>query len=132
VEEILFLNLEDIMEIHKLIIHKYGGREGIRDKNLLLSAIYQPQQMFERQYLYNSIPKMAAVYAYHLAENQPFVDGNKRTAFAASVIFLKLNGYSLKASNDEVFQLFIDLANKKITKNDILNWYIKKTIQSSL
>ncbi len=121
--EIIFLDLADIIEIHEIAIQQYGGRSGIRDFNLLLSAIYQPQQTFEGKYLYDSISKMAAVYAYHIAENQPFVDGNKRTAFAASVIFLRLNDYRLKATNDEVYQLFIDLANRRISKENFLKWY---------
>ena len=62
-----------------------------------------------------------------LAENQPFLDGNKRTALASSIIFLKLNDYSLNTNNEEIFQLFIDLANKKINKDDLVLWYKDKT-----
>ena len=122
-EEILFLDIDDVLELHRVALERYGGQPGVRDQNLLLSAIHQPQQTFGGQFLYKSIPMMSAIYAYHLAENQPFVDGNKRTAFAASVVFLKLNGYSLHANNDEVYQLFIDLANKNVTKNDMIHWY---------
>ena len=97
---IMFLGIDDVLELHRIALERYGGQPGVRDENLLLSAIHQPQQTFEGRFLYRSIPTMAAVYAYHLAENQPFIDGNKRTAFAASVVFLKLNGYSLHAGND--------------------------------
>lgn len=131
-EEILFLDIDDVIEIHRITLERYGGQESIRDHSLLLSAIYQPQQTFEGQFLYKSILTMAAIYAYHLAENQPFFDGNKRTAFATSVVFLKLNGYSLHANNDEVYQLFIDLANKKITKDDLIHWYKIKTHKASI
>jgi death-on-curing protein len=127
VEEVLFLDIEDVIEIHEIILKRYGGRGGIRDKNLLHSAVSQPQQTFGGQLLYKSIPEMAAVYAYHLAENQPFIDGNKRTAFVASAVFLRLNGFKLIASNDEVYQLFIDLANKKFAKNNLVDWYTKRT-----
>ena len=125
-EEILFLDLDDVLELHRIALERYGGQPGVRDQHLLFPAIYQPQQTFGGQFLYKSIPAMAAVYAYHLAENQPFIDGNKRTAFAASVVFLKLNRYSLHASNDEVYHLFIDLANKKVAKDDMVSWYERK------
>lgn len=130
--EIIFLDLEDIIKIHEIAIQKYGGRPGVRDFNLLLSAIYQPQQTFEGKYVYDSICKMAAVYAYHLAENQPFIDGNKRTAFAASVIFLRLNDYRLNATNDEVYQLFIDLADRRISKENFLKWYDERAVADML
>ncbi|MGR3318437.1 MAG: type II toxin-antitoxin system death-on-curing family toxin [Candidatus Anammoxibacter sp.] len=70
---------------------------------------------------------MAAIYAYHIAENQAFIDGNKRTAFASSVVFLKLNGYRLMASNDDVYNVFINLANKKMDKDGLVLWYKGKT-----
>ncbi|TDI93976.1 MAG: type II toxin-antitoxin system death-on-curing family toxin [Caldithrix sp.] len=80
--------------------------------------------------MYKSIPAMASIYACHLAENQPFIDGNKRIAFAASHLFLNLNGFTLSASNQEVYRLFIDLANKRITKNELTSWYQKKSLKS--
>ena len=129
--EITFLEFEDIIEIHDIVLRKYAGNPGIRDVNLLLSAIYQPQQTFEGNFLYDSISKMAAVYAYHIAENQPFIDGNKRTAFAASVVFLKLNNHQLNATNEEVYQLFIDMTNKKFSKEELFKWYDERTSAST-
>jgi len=127
-DEIIFLDVEDVIEIHTIAIEKYGGQAGIRDRNLLNSATYQPQQTFDGDLLASSIEMMAGTYAYHLAENQPFIDGNKRTAFASSIVFLKLNGWSIKANNNEVHQLFIDLAKKEITKDDLIQWYKNKII----
>ncbi|MFQ5638407.1 MAG: type II toxin-antitoxin system death-on-curing family toxin [bacterium] len=127
-DETLFLDVGDVLGIHRIVLEKYGGLAGVRDRNMLLSAVNQPQQTFEGQFLYDSIPKMAATYAFHISENQPFVDGNKRTAFAASNVFLKLNGFRLDASDEEVYQLFIDLANKKITKDDFFIWYENTSI----
>ena len=129
--EITFLEFGDIIEIHDIALKKYGGSPGIRDVNLLLSAIYQPQQTFESKFLYDSISKMAAVYAYHIAENQPFIDGNKRTAFAASLVFLKLNSHHLSATNEEVYQLFVDLANKMISKEELFKWFDERTSAST-
>ena len=130
-EEIVFLELDDIMEIHKTVLKRYGGMKGIRDKNLLISAIHQPRHTFGGEFLYSSVPEMAAVYAYHLAENQPFFDGNKRTAFISSVVFLKLNRYSFYSDNEEVYQVFTDLGNKKIGKNDLILWYKNRCKYSS-
>lgn len=126
-DEIVFLEIDDVIEIHKIAIDKYGGPEGIRDLNLLSSAVSQPKQTFGGDSLYDSIETMAAIYAYHLAENQPFLDGNKRTALASSIVFLKLNRYFLNTNNEEIYQLFIDLANKKISKDDLIQWYKDKT-----
>jgi death-on-curing protein len=122
-EDILFLDIEDVLKIHEIALERYGGQKGIREMNLLISAVYQPRHTFDGEFLYTSVSEMAAVYAYHLSENQPFIDGNKRTAFAASVVFLKLNGYVLQADNEAVYQLFIDLANKRIDKDGLIFWY---------
>ncbi|MCH7755911.1 type II toxin-antitoxin system death-on-curing family toxin [candidate division KSB1 bacterium] len=129
-KDILFLECDDIIEIHSVLIKKYGGHEEMRDKNLLHSAVNQPQQTFAGQFFYKSIPTMASIYAYHLAGNQPFMDGNKRTVFTASNVFLKLNGFSLSASSQEVYLLFIDLANKRKTKDELTDWYLKKSTKS--
>jgi len=125
-EDIFFLDIDDVLEIHNIAIEKYGGQNGIRDYNLLNSAINQPRQTFGGKFLYNSTKTMAAIYAYHIAENQPFIDGNKRTAFASSIVFLKLNGYRLITNNDEVYNVFINLANKNIDKDDLILWYKEK------
>jgi death-on-curing protein len=107
VKDILFLEFDDIIEIHSVLIKKYGGHEGMRDKNLLHSAVNQPQQTFEGKYLHKFIPTMASIYAYHLAENQPFMDGNKRTAFTASNVFLKLNGFTLFLHQTKKFTCYL-------------------------
>lgn len=125
-EKIIFLDIDDVLEIHNTAVEKYGGKKGIRDYNLLNSAINQPRQTYGGRFLYDSIEKMAAIYAYHIAENQPFIDGNKRTAFASSIVFLKLNGYRFLTSNDDVYNVFINLANKSIDKNDLILWYEEK------
>jgi len=123
---IIFLDVDDVLEIHNIAIEKYGGQDGVRDYNLLDSAINQVRQTFGGQFLYNTIETMAAIYAYHIAENQPFIDGNKRTAFASSSVFLKLNGYRLLTNNEEVYNVFINLANKKIDKDYLVLWYKEK------
>jgi death-on-curing protein len=93
-----FLSLEDVLEIHAAQLDRYGGQDGIRDRGLLLSAMAQPEMSFAGEFLHEDLFAMAAAYAFHIAENQPFIDGNKRTAFQAADVFLTLNGFDLPAS----------------------------------
>lgn len=78
--EFRFLTLEDVLELHALQIEAYGGATGIREQSLLESAVMMPQASFGGSYVHSDVFEMAAAYAFHIAENQPFVDGNKRTA----------------------------------------------------
>jgi death-on-curing protein len=98
IEEPSFLALEDVLEIHAAQLARYGGQDGIRDRGLLLSAMAQPEMSFAGEFLHEDLFAMAAAYAFHIAENQPFIDGNKRTAFQAADVFLTLNGFDLPAS----------------------------------
>ena len=74
-----FLTLEDVLVIHEEQLNAFGGLDGIRDQGLLESAVMMPQASFGGEYLHSSIFEMASAYAFHIAENQPFLDGNKRT-----------------------------------------------------
>lgn len=71
-----FLTLEEVFVIHEESLGSYGGLDGIRDKNLLESAVMMPQSSFGGEYLHTDLFEMAAAYAFHIAENQPFLDGN--------------------------------------------------------
>jgi death-on-curing protein len=82
----IFLDLEEVLEFHAGQLALYGGREGIRDQGLLESALAQPSSTMFGNYLHEDMPAMAAAYLFHIAENQPFIDGNKRTALMASSI----------------------------------------------
>ncbi len=114
--EFTFLTLESVLELHEMQIERYGGATGIRDQGLLESAIAQPQASFDGQYVHNGIYEMAAAYAFHIAENQPFVDGNKRTALASALVFLDWHEVEVNEPNDELYRTMIDLAEKKIDK----------------
>ena len=78
--DLYFLSLEDVLEIHADQIMRYGGSSGVRDQNLLLSAIAQPYSSFEGQYLHRTIYDKAAAYLFYICQNHPFIDGNKRAA----------------------------------------------------
>ena len=87
-----FISISEVQEIHTDQISSFGGSPGIRDEGLLESALAQPQATFGGEFLHSTIPEQAATYLYHLAMNHPFIDGNKRTAFAVMDTFLRLNG----------------------------------------
>ena len=119
---IIFLALEEVLEIHKDQIANYGGSSGIRDLGLLQSAIAQPEATFGGKYLHDDIFHMAAAYLFHICQNHPFEDGNKRTAFMAAFVFLDMNGLSLEAPEQEIEPFVRSVAKGEKTKEDIRNY----------
>ena len=87
-----FLSFAEVLEIQRVQTETYGGDLTLRDRGMLESALAMPQSTFGGEFLHKTLFTMAAAYAYHIAENQPFVDGNKRTGLAAALVFLALNG----------------------------------------
>ncbi len=86
-----FLSPEQVLGIHKVMIQKFGGLPGVKNMNLLLSALEAPKAAFGGVDLYPSMFEKAAVYLYHLTRNHPFNDGNKRTAYFVTLLFLEAN-----------------------------------------
>ncbi len=111
-----FLALEDVLAIHEQQIARFGGMNGIRESGLLESAIAVPQAAFGGEWLHDGLFEMAAAYAFHIAENQPFIDGNKRTGLLAAIIFLDINGISIDFPDDRLYQAMIDISGKKLDK----------------
>ena len=97
----IFLTLGEILEIHQDQIRRYGGASGIRDIGLLQSALAMPAAGFGGEYLHSDLFEMAATYLFHITQNHPFVDGNKRTGTVAAIVFLALNDIELNADEDE-------------------------------
>jgi death on curing protein len=118
-EEPEFLTLDEILEIHDDQIQRYGGDVGIRDRGLLESATAMPQQSFGGQYLHKDIFEMAAAYAFHFAESQAFVDGNKRTGLAAAYVFLSLNGFRLVERDDRLYEAMIAVGTRRLDKGGL-------------
>ncbi|MBD2165108.1 type II toxin-antitoxin system death-on-curing family toxin [Calothrix membranacea FACHB-236] len=114
-----FLSTSQVIKIHERQIEIFGGTTGIRDAGLLDSALAQPQATFGGELLHPTIYKQAAAYPYHLAMNHPFIDGNKRTAFAVMDTFLTLNGYSLNLSADETYNMVIRVVQREISKEEL-------------
>ncbi|MDR3237177.1 MAG: type II toxin-antitoxin system death-on-curing family toxin [Spirochaetia bacterium] len=122
---ITFLTLSEVLIILEDQIRNYGGIYGVKDVNLLSSAIYIPQSGFNGEYLHKSIPAMAAAYAFHICQNHPFIDGNKRTALTSSLIFLDINQYTLNCRNEILYKKIIDLAKGEIKKEELIKFYEK-------
>jgi death-on-curing protein len=122
-----FLNQTTVLKIHTRQIEKFGGTPRIRDEGLLESALAQPQATFAGELLHPTIDKQAAAYLYHLAMNHPFIDGNKRTAFAVMDTFLRLNGYSLNLTNEQAYDLVMQVAQSQMSKSDLAG-YLEKAI----
>lgn len=114
--EPLFLTLAEVIDIHNDQIRRYGGEDGARDLGLLESAISIPQAGFGGRLLHTSLFEMAAAYAYHISENQPFVDGNKRTALASALIFLEMNDVHLDDPKGRLYDAMIKLATHRLGK----------------
>ena len=114
-----FLTLDDVLIIHSDQISRYGGSGGIRDIGLLDSALSVVHAQFEGQFTHESIYQMAAAYLYHIAQNHPFVDGNKRTAVAAALIFLDLNGVEVRVDEQALADFVLDVARGLVEKKEI-------------
>lgn len=116
--DIVFLTLAEVIEIHSDQIERYGGSPGIRDLNLLSSAVAMPSASFGRDYLHADIYEMAAAYAFHIAQNHPFIDGNKRAALASALVFLAMNGISITAQTNKLYDAMIAVASGKFGKTE--------------
>ena len=118
-KEPTFLTLAEVLEIHHEQLTRFGGSDGVRDLGLLESAIAVPQASFGGVFLHSTLYDMAAAYAYHIAENQPFVDGNKRTALGAALIFLDLNEIELQDPQGKLYEAMMKMGTRQLTKEDL-------------
>ena len=126
--EIVWLLEETVVAIHHRQIAEHGGGEGLRDEGLLSSALPRPQNLFAYGQPAPDLAALAAAYAYGIARNHPFVDGNKRTALIAARTFLLLNGVNLEAGQDEKFLTFQSLAAGFLTEDDLADWIRKRVV----
>jgi len=105
-----FLTLVEVLSVLQDQITRYGGEFGIRDLNLLSSAIAVPRASFGGQTLHADLFEMAAAYAFHICQNHPFLDGNKRVALASALVFLDLNGVNISDPGDRLYPLMMKVA----------------------
>ncbi len=117
-----FLHIEIILAIHDDQIRLYGGAYGLRDAAGLDAAFHMPQAQFSGQFLHSTIFQMAAAYGFHLCQNHPFLDGNKRTAGMAMFTFLKLNGLEPVATESDYYAVMMAVASGNMTKEELADW----------
>jgi death on curing protein len=126
-----FLTAQQVLFIHARLINTTGGEHGLRDLGLLESAVARPQATFDGEALYPALwPKVVALMA-SLAQNHPFVDGNKRTAITSTAMFLGLNGYSLQTTNAELEQFTLWVFNERPLLDEIAAWFQQHALPAS-
>ncbi len=113
-----FLSVEHVLAIHRRMIDEFGGDPAVLDHGLLESAVMMPAAQFGGKFLHDGIPAMAAAYLFHICKNHAFADGNKRTALAAAEVFVLLNGMRLTATNKELEDLTLRVADGRASKDD--------------
>jgi len=123
----VFLTLDEILELHRESIEEFGGSIEVRDFGLLNSAIQMPQAGFGGQYLHPTLAEMAGAYLFHLVQNHPFVDGNKRIGALAARVFLLTNGAEFDPTEDEYFDLVIGVATGKLGKSEAAEFFRRHT-----
>ena len=124
---IRFIPDEMVPIIHADLIHRYGGHPGLRDTHLLASALAQPKMTSGGKFLNRSIFDKAAAYGFHVCKNHPFIDGNKRLAFALMDIFLLKNGWEMNAPEEKAYATMIDLTIGRLTKAQLSVWLRRNT-----
>lgn len=118
------LSKKQILMLHTQLIQQTGGSEGVRDYNLLDSALETPFQSFGGDELYPTIQTKAARLGYGLIKNHCMIDGNKRIGTHAMLVFLALNGIELKYMQKELYETILDVAAGKIEYEDLLQWVL--------
>ncbi len=111
-----------VLAIHRRQLAEHGGGEGMRDSGLLESALNKPKNLYHYRNPKPDLALLAASYAYGIAKNHPFVDGNKRTAFVVCRLFLKLNGTDLTATQEDKYNIFLKLAAGDLSEQELADW----------
>lgn len=115
--EPLFLSLEQVAEIHRRSLLRHGGSDGVRDPSGLESAVFQPQQLYF--YTGAGLHEIAAAYAFHIAQAQAFIDGNKRAAIGAALTFLEVNGVQTHTATNELHNAMIAIAERTLARQGL-------------
>ncbi len=117
-QECFHLTVEIVREIHAEAIGRFGGSDGVREMALLESAVAAPRASFGGGSPYQDIAEVAAAYLFYLCKNHPFIDGNKRAALGACIVFLRLNGIELATDGPAWEELTLAVASSEIDRND--------------
>ena len=128
--DIDFLSLQDVLLAHEDQIARYGGDPSVRDIGLLESAIAQPQATFGGAFLHDFPFGMAAAYLFHIVQNHPFVDGNKRSGVVAALLFLELNNVAIDAPAGSIYEQTIAVANGLAGKPELTEFFQNHAVTS--
>ena len=115
-DDCFHLTIEIVREIHAEALKEFGGLNGIRDEGLLASAVFAPQSRFAGKSPYTDLIDVAAAYLFYLCRNHPFLEGNKRTAMGAAIVFLRLNGVEPAPDSEAWERLVLDVASSKLER----------------
>lgn len=124
-----FVSWDDVLELHEEIINEIGGTHGVKDENLLDSALAQPQMTFGGEDFYPTIAEKAAALAFSLIQNHPFNDGNKRIGHGAMVLFLDINGYKFVDAVDEQERVILSVASGNMEREEFTEWVISHVVE---
>jgi len=128
--EPVWIRPDIVRAVHLRQLAEHGGGVGVRDEGLLSSALDRPKNLYGYGNPPPSLPEIAASYAYGIARNHPFIDGNKRTAFIVCRLFLKLNGADINAPQEDKYFIFLKLAAGEITEEELALWIKKHMIMA--
>lgn len=117
-----YLDVSEVVELHRQIVRTSGGSSGLRDRGALESSVAQPRQTFDGKDLYPTLASKAATLGFSLIQNHPFVDGNKRIGHAALEVTLLLNGFELDANVDEQERAILGVASGAMNRDEFLAW----------
>ena len=118
----LWIEFPEALVMHDYALTEHGGGQGLRDRAMLESALARPKnlQAYSRKRV--SLAQLAAAYAFGIARNHPFVDGNKRTALIVSFAFMELNGFEIQAAPEDTYLTFLELADGKVNERNMADW----------
>ncbi len=121
--ETYFLSLDQVLRLHASLIEHYGGASAVRDLGLLQSAVAMPHASFGGQVLHPTIFDQAAAYLFHLVQNHPFMDGNKRIGAASALVFLAMNDIQIAGDEEGLVTLTMAVASGQSGKAEIATWF---------
>ncbi len=125
----IYLTIDEVLELHRDVIARSGGDSGVKDRGLLESAVAQPRMTFGGEDLYPTIVEKAAALAFSLVKNHSFVDGNKRIGHASMEVFLVLNGWQIDSNVDEQEALVLRLAAGLLSREDFTEWLRQHVVE---
>ncbi|MFZ4057066.1 MAG: type II toxin-antitoxin system death-on-curing family toxin [Ferruginibacter sp.] len=123
------IDISDVLSIHKILIEKFGGAEGVRDYSALSSAIQRPFQTFDNINVYTSIVEKASALIESILINHPFIDGNKRTGYVLLRRYLIQNNLDISATEQEKYEFVISIASGEYKFSEIVLWLSNHTVK---